>query len=231
MTQTLPAIFRKKRPKTYKPLTEKAKTALKVYVRDGRYSANATARLLKMSKSYVKRLVKRADAQRFIELEQKDLGIATRAIRYDVVRETHRVAKATIVDVYEVLNPDGRGIDINNMKNLNPDLRAAVKTIEVDERFVKGTGAMRILERKTRIGMHDKVRALIALSEMVSVKQDKPEDDERDSEMKLVGIVIEGPDGETKAIMNTPTKRVQSAIDADFEIKEPEEDEDEWLKI
>ena len=204
-----------------KPVIESEKMIALAYIGEARHNMRIVEKLTKYSYSYIKTVVKKPHVLKFMDAELRRMGIVARSVRKETIMETVRVSQGDIVDVLrEVLTPGGQ-IDLELVKGLPKRLTAAIKTVKITaENRGKGKDAYEVV--RTELTMHDKVGALALLDKMLRISQEKPEEevDERD-ELKLMGMVIEGPD------------KNESAIDADFEVVEDEieEDDESWLHL
>ena len=191
------------------------------FIGESRRSIKITAELTGYSYSWVKKTIKKPHVLKFMDAELRKIGIVSRAVANEAIKETARIAQGDIVEILrEVLDWKGE-IDIQQVKRLPKRLSAAIKSVEITaERRGKGKDAYTVL--RSKLVMHDKVGALALLDKMLRISQDVPEEgDDRMEDLQLMGMVIEAPSG-----------KKDDAIDAEFEILDKETKEDEsWLQI
>lgn len=205
-----------------KPMIESEKIIAFTFIGKSRRSIKVTAELTGYSYSYVKKVIKKPHVLKFMDKELRKVGLISRAIANETIKETTRVAQGDLVEVLrEVLDWEGK-IDLQAVKRLPKRLSAAIKSIEITaERRGKGKDAYTVL--RSKIMMHDKVGALALMDKMLRISQDDPEDrGDAKEQLQLMGMVIEGPGS-----MET------EPIDAEFKVldEDDEEEGDSWLEI
>lgn len=186
------------------------------YMGGAKYVKRVAAEMAGVSYKSAVRTLKLPHVVKFMDEELRKMGYQTRAVRNEVIKETFRLAKGNLVEVLQHVMDDNGHIDPVKVKKLPADIAPAVKTLKIYEEWnVKGERT----SIRTEISMHDKVGALALMDKMLRISQEDPsEEADAPDDLRLMGMVIEGPD-------NRP------AIDAEFEVVEKESEEPEWLRL
>lgn len=205
------------------PLTGAQKVIALMYIGEGKHNAKSTSTLTLYTYSYVKRIVKQPHVMKFMDEELRAMGIVARSVRKDIILETVRLAQSSLPAVLKECMDDNGDIDPVAIRDLPHDIGAAVKGLKV-VKTTRGSGKDQYVERRTEVIMHDKQGALNLAEKMLQISQDRPEEKQGElDELKLMGMVIEGPGG---VILGR-----KDAIDVDFSEVKIEEDDDSWLAL
>lgn len=198
------------------PIKPEQRLVAYAYMGGAKYVRRIAAEMTGHSYKSVKRTLSLPHVVKFMDEELRKMGYQTRAVRNEVIKETFRLAKGNIVEVLNHVMDDDGHIDPAEVKKLPANLAPAVKTLKIyEERNGKGV----MVSRRTEITMHDKVGALALMDKMLRISQEDPEEEANaPDDLRLMGMVIEGPDNRT-------------AIDAEFEVVEKESEGLEWLNL
>lgn len=186
------------------------------YMGGAKYVKKIASEMMGLSYKSVKRTLNLPHVLKFMDEELRKAGYQTRAVRNETIKETFRLAKGSLVEVLKHVMDDNGHIDPGKVKRLPADLASAVKTLDITEEW--NAQGERVV-RRVKILMHDKVGALALMDKMLRISQEDPsEEADAPDDLRLMGMVIEGPD-------------TRPAIDAEFEVVEKESEELEWLRL
>ena len=181
-----------------RPLSEKEKHQLSIYVSAGEYVASKSCVLYgeevgeittAADAQALRKLVKREHALEYIEELQRRQGIILTSVRNKVVEEYSALAFSNLSDVLQVT--DTGGITVRAFDDLPKSVQSAIKTVKISRRK-SGDDWEDILE----IQMHDKKGALDGLSHILNLQRRIGEEltkDEEENALQFAGVSIIGP--------------------------------------
>ena len=181
-----------------RPLSEKEKRQLSIYVAAGEYVASKTCVLYgdevgelttAGDAQALRKLVKKEHALEYIEELQRHQGIILTSVRNHVVEEYSALAFSNLADVVRVT--DTGAITVRAFDDLPKQVQSAVKSIKLS-RKKSGDEWEDVLE----IQMHDKKGALDGLSHVLNLQRRIGEElsrDEEENALQFVGVSIKGP--------------------------------------
>ncbi len=186
-------------PEDHLELSLRQKKVLSIYVGDAEYSGRKACILFeeelgqRFPQATFAKLVKRPQARAYIDELQYHQGIRVTSVRNKVVEEYSALGFSNIAEIISV--KENGAIVIRAFDELPKATQKSIKKIKLVRRKISG-GEDGEFEDVLEIEMHDKIRALDGLTDVLNLKrriEDELTEQDEKHVLQFAGVKIIGP--------------------------------------